>query len=129
MKHHLKLVSTPSSKVEFVLSRIADAKVFPSMETPELRANANRLRQQLLANVGRIEEASKEVPIGDELTACLSSMRVVMEALGLTRRGLLDNMLFEKKGNAREALNSPKLLASPSEELTSRANSLSEKGS
>jgi hypothetical protein len=114
VKHHLKLVSTPSSKVEFVLSRIADAKVFPSMETPELRANANRLRQQLLANVGRIEEALQEVPVGDELTACLSSMRVVMDALGLTRRGLLDNMLFENKGNARAALNSQKLLASPS---------------
>jgi hypothetical protein len=124
VKHHLKLVSTPSSKVEFVLSRIADAKVFPSMETPELRANANRLRQQLLANVGRIEEALQEVPVGDELTACLSSMRVVMEALGLTRRGLLDNMLFENKGNARAALKSQKLLASQSEEPTSNANSL-----
>jgi len=123
VKHHLKLVSTPSSKVEFVLSRIADAKVFPSMETPELRANANRLRQQLLANVGRIEEALQQVPAGDELTACLSSMRVVMEALGLTRRGLLDRMLCENEGNAQAAVSSQQLLASPSESPTLQANS------
>jgi len=97
IRRHLKLVCKQNTKTEFVLSRIADVQTFPRMETAELRAGANRLRQQLLANVGRVEEALHEIPEGDEITAFISSLRTVTQALGITTHDVFVRGLFEKK--------------------------------
>jgi len=113
IRRHLKLVCKQNTKTEFVLSRIADVQAFPSMETSELRANANRLRQQLLANIGRVEEALQEIPAGDEITAFISSLRTVSQALGITNHDVFARGLFEKKPTlSLRSTAAPKLLAS-----------------
>jgi hypothetical protein len=115
IRRHLQLVCKQNTKTEFVLSRIADVQTFPRMETAELRAGANRLRQQLLANVGRVEEALKEIPEGDEITAFISSLGIVARALGITSHDVFVRGLFEKKpSQSLRPSTTPKLLSSAS---------------
>jgi len=112
VKRHLKLVCKQTNKVEFIVARIADADAYPSMETPELRAEANRLRQRLLTNLGHIEEARREIPAGDEVAAFISSTRAAMKALGLSRQSLLESNLLENPSNTLNATRPVKLLQS-----------------
>jgi hypothetical protein len=97
VRRHLKLVVKQTGQVEFILDRILDSNAYPSMETPELRAKANMLRQQLLANLGRVEDALQEIEAGDEITAFLSSLRAEMESFGLNLRNILEMRLLENR--------------------------------
>jgi hypothetical protein len=112
VKRHLKLVCKQTNKVEFIITRIADANAYPILETPELRAEASRLRQRLLTNLGHIEEARKEIPAGDEVVEFLSSTRAVMKALGLSRQALLDSNLLENNSKGLSSARPVKLLQS-----------------
>jgi hypothetical protein len=112
VKQHLKLVSKQSSKVEFILERIMDSEAYPSMQTPELRARANVLRQRLLANLGFIKEAINEIEEGDEVTTFISSMRIALEAHGLTQQRLIDERWLENNQLSiptRLSLQSPRM--------------------
>jgi hypothetical protein len=97
VKRHLKLVVKQTDKVEFILDRIMDVNAYPSMQTPELSAKANLLRQQLLANLGRVEEALQEIESGDEVAVFLSSLRAEMKALGLNLRQVIEMKLLENR--------------------------------
>ncbi len=101
VKRHLKLIAKKTPPVEFILERIIDSEAYPSMQTPELRAKANILRQRLLANVGLVEEALEEVSEGDEIKGLLSSLKVVMDAYGVNIQTLLHERWLDVKHQQR----------------------------
>ena len=99
VKLHLQLVSKQNRQTEFILQRLLDAKAYPAFETSQLRAKANILRQQLLSNVNRIDDAISEIEEGDEIDTFLSSMKAVMNTFGLNREELIERNLLEAKKN------------------------------
>lgn len=112
VKRHLKMVAKKTEQAEFILHRILDAGQYPNMETPELRAKANTLRQRLLANVNRVEEALSRIDEGNEIEAFLSSAKAVMKSYGLNsreiiERGLLGNNFGSKDMEQNSLLSLP----------------------
>lgn len=119
VKRHLRLVAK-SRQTEFILERIADAKFYPSMETPALCARANILRQQLLADVNRVEEELAQIPEGDEIEAFLASMSAVMKSFELNEREVIERHFLEN-GRGVTQTNS-KLLATENFTSSTRIN-------
>ena len=119
VKLHLKCVTKQSSGVEFIVDRILDSNSYPILETPELCAKANVLRQQLLANTGKISEALAFIPAGDEVQAFISSMSVAMATFNLSAEQLIERGLLDfNSARIEENLNAlPLLLAARNEIL------------
>jgi hypothetical protein len=80
---HLRLVAKQTDAVEFILHRITDSHVYPGVETPEVRSKAQIMRQKLLANLGALDEALKEIEPGTEIEAFLSTAKVAAAAYGI----------------------------------------------
>ncbi len=104
VKLHLKCVAKQSARTDFILERILDSKAYPVLETQALRHKANILRQQLLANSGKIAEALQAIPEGEEIEWFLSSLSAAMKtfnltAAQLTEKGLLNVGNFQSKEN------------------------------
>lgn len=85
VRKQLQLVSRNSSESEFFLQRIADSNAYPSLESAEVRAKANRYTRLILAREGRLEDAAfLDVPAHTELSVFASLIRPYVAAKNLT---------------------------------------------
>ena len=85
VRKQLQLVIRNQSESEFFLQRIAESNAYPSLESAEVRAKANRYTRMLLARQGRLDEAAfLDVQPHTELSVFASLVKPFVEAKGLS---------------------------------------------
>lgn len=90
IEQHLKRALFPSRETEYLLARMRESVAYPMLESPQIRARADILRRQLLANTGRIREAfSQQIP-ENPAAECLGLIRSVVAANKLSYQDLLE---------------------------------------
>lgn len=109
VRNHLTRVVKNSTPLEFILERIADANAYPTMQSPELRFIAARLRKQILAGK-EINDFFSNVGEFSAIADVAGLLKSVMRAHGLTLENvckyiLSPNMLMEGKSMFIEGQN------------------------
>ncbi|MDN3564105.1 hypothetical protein ACFQY5_33130 [Paeniroseomonas aquatica] len=79
IRRHLIRVVKPSSEREFILRRVVEANVYPTMATDRLRLLAGRLRKRIHAGLEPIDVPDEEE---DEIAALASLITVSLKAKG-----------------------------------------------
>ena len=83
VRRHLQFVTRSCDPGEFLLQRIAESNAFPSMDSPQLQAEASLLRRRLSAGQN-LEEFGSIAGNDDNVKAVASMLRILMTANGLS---------------------------------------------
>lgn len=98
IENHLRRALFPTDTTEYVLARLSESEVFPTLESPQIRARFDLLRRQLLANTGNIRAALKLEPSANPSAECLGLLRSIVAAHRLTLddlKGMLDDSYLD----------------------------------
>ncbi len=85
VRRHLKLVTRPCDKTEFLLHRLAESNAYPSMSSPQVQMAATLLRRRFSAGQG-LEDLLTLADESDDIRAVASMLNTMMQASGLSMK-------------------------------------------
>ena len=78
IEQHLTRLRFPSETTEYLLARLRECEMFPSLESAQVRARFDMLRRQLLANSGNIRKALSFELSPNPAAECLGMLRAIV---------------------------------------------------
>ncbi|WP_147309851.1 hypothetical protein [Paraburkholderia sp. BL6669N2] len=86
----LQRVAVPSNATAYLLQRLQECIVYPTLESPQMRAKFDLLRRSLLARTGRLDEAFSFAAPVSPAEECAGLLRSMVEANTLTYDDLVN---------------------------------------
>lgn len=86
----LQRVAVPSNATAYLLQRLQECIVYPTLESPQMRAKFDLLRRSLLARTGRLDEAFNFAAPVSPAEECAGLLRSMVEANTLTYDDLVN---------------------------------------
>lgn len=84
IERDLQRVAVPDSLTAYTLTRLQECIVYPTLESPQIRARFDLMRRQLLAGSGRINEAlASAIPV-NPAAECAGVLKTISESHNLT---------------------------------------------
>jgi len=109
IEQDLRRVVAPTEATQYVLTRLSECAAYPTLESPQIRAQFDVLRRQLAARLGRFKEAFDLKIPQDPAQECVGLLRSVVEAHRLSYDDLV-RMLSTDEHLAALPAATPKLL-------------------
>ncbi|NUX98833.1 hypothetical protein [Paraburkholderia youngii] len=85
----LQRVPVPSNATAYLLQRLQECIVYPTLESPQMRAKFDLLRRSLLARTGRMNDAFDSAAPVNPAEECAGLLRTMVEANTLTYEDLV----------------------------------------